>query len=69
MIDDRSRRCCPECQKPAPNVTAMGDSEETWICGEDLCSVREFTHRGVQTRKLPRDFTRQPESTPSIPLR
>jgi hypothetical protein len=63
MVGNRSRRLCPECQKPAPNVTALGDCEEIWICGEEICSVREFVISGVKTRKPPKDFIHQETPT------
>jgi hypothetical protein len=54
MIVRRPRRLCPECHTPAPDATGLGAAEQTWVCGEDACSVREFTRSRVRTRKLPR---------------
>ena len=65
--DGRLPRRCPECHESAPNVTAIGDAEDTWVCGQHDCSVREFTRDGVKTRMLPRERTRMGSTSPSVP--
>ena len=63
MVGNRLRRPCPECQNPAPNVTGLGDCEDIWICGEEICSVREFVVSGVKTRKPPKEFVHRETAT------